>query len=133
MKALFADTSFFVAYVNRNEDCHPVAVEYLTRRTEPIVTTTWVLAEFGNFLARTSHRRWFASFVRDLRAEPRITVVPADERSFDRGLELYARTADKAWSVTDCISVATMRSRRIRHALTTDHHFEQAGFTILLK
>jgi len=26
-----------------------------------------------------------------------------------------------------------MRERRIREALTTDHHFEQAGFAILLK
>lgn len=133
MKSLFADTSFFVAYVNPDEDCHTVAVEYLARRSESIVTTTWVLAELGNFLARHRQRRWFVSFVHDLRAEPRLRVVRADETWFERGLQLYAQTQDKTWSVTDCISFAVMREQRIRDALTTDRHFEQAGFAILLK
>jgi predicted nucleic acid-binding protein len=35
--------------------------------------------------------------------------------------------------VTDCISFLVMKERRMREALTADHHFEQAGFTILLK
>ncbi len=133
MRPLFADTSFFVAYVNSDEHCHVAALEYLTRRPEPIVTTTWVLAELGNYLARSRQRRWYVSFVRDLQAEPRLTVVAADEAWFDRGLRLYAQTPDKTWSVTDCISFAIMRERRIHEALTTDHHFEQAGFTVLLK
>ncbi|HSW45486.1 MAG TPA: PIN domain-containing protein [Phycisphaerae bacterium] len=130
MRPLFADTSLFVSYVNPDEDCHASAVEYLTRRPEPIVTTTWVLAELGNFLARSRHRSWYVSFVRDLRTEPRLTVVGADEASFDRGLRLYAQTPDKTWSAIDCISFAVMRERRIRQALTSDHHFEQAGFTL---
>ena len=37
------------------------------------------------------------------------------------------------WSLTDCISFVVMRQYEIGEALTADRHFEQAGFTILLK
>jgi predicted nucleic acid-binding protein len=40
---------------------------------------------------------------------------------------------DKEWSLTDCISFIAMEDRGITEAMTADHYFEQAGFTILLK
>jgi uncharacterized protein len=40
---------------------------------------------------------------------------------------------DKSWSLVDCASFSLMSQRRIREALTGDHHFEQAGFIRLLK
>ena len=51
----------------------------------------------------------------------------------ERGLALYDARPDKQWSLTDCISFLVMQDRRITEALTGDHHFEQAGFTALLK
>ena len=62
-----------------------------------------------------------------------MTVVPASEDLFNRGEALYAARPDKDWSLTDCISFVVMRDREIAEALTGDHHFEQAGFTALLK
>jgi predicted nucleic acid-binding protein len=35
--------------------------------------------------------------------------------------------------LTDCISFVEMESRGLTDALTADHHFEQAGFSVLLK
>ncbi|MHB8900647.1 MAG: hypothetical protein ACYC6Y_18000 [Thermoguttaceae bacterium] len=35
--------------------------------------------------------------------------------------------------LTDCISFIIMREYGLTDALTADHHFEQAGFTVLLK
>jgi predicted nucleic acid-binding protein len=37
------------------------------------------------------------------------------------------------WSLVDCASFVVMRQQGIVEALTTDHHFEQAGFVRLLK
>ena len=34
---------------------------------------------------------------------------------------------------THCISFVVMGERSLTEALTSDHHFEQAGFTALLK
>ena len=39
---------------------------------------------------------------------------------------------DKEWSLTDCISCTVMKDRGITKAITSDHHFEQAGFEKLL-
>jgi len=39
---------------------------------------------------------------------------------------------DKAWSLTDCISLAVMEGKGISEALTGDRHFVQAGDRALL-
>jgi predicted nucleic acid-binding protein len=49
------------------------------------------------------------------------------------GMELFKKRADKDWSLVDCISMLIAQERRITDIFTTDHHFEQAGFNILLK
>jgi len=133
MRALFADTSFFVAFLNRRDEHHGLAYDYMSQSAAPIITSTWVLVELGNFLGEGHNRGLFLTLVRRLRAQRRVTIVPANEGSFERGLRLYGGRSDKAWSMTDCLSFVIMREGRIREALTADHHFEQAGFTILLK
>jgi len=133
MTTLLADTSFFVAYLNPREDCHAAAVEWMTASSERIVTTQWVLAELGNFLAEGPNRRLFGSLVRALSAEERVEIVPADQQSFIDALSLYVRRPDQSWSFTDCTSFRLMKARKIKDALTTDQHFEQAGFTALLR
>jgi len=40
---------------------------------------------------------------------------------------------DKEWGLTDCISFVVMKDRKLTDVLTTDHHFEQAGFKSLLR
>ena len=89
--------------------------------------------ETGNGLAETANRSMFAAFVRRFRAAQDVEVVPATMEWFDRGLELYETRPDKEWSLTDCISFLVMRERGVTDALTNDHHFEQAGFRVLLK
>lgn len=133
MSALLADTSFFVAYLNPREDSHAAAVEWMTASSERIVTTEWVLAELGNYLAEGSNRRLFGSLVRALSAQQRVEIVPADHQSFVDALSLYVRRPDQSWSFTDCVSFRLMKARKISDALTTDHHFEQAGFKALLR
>jgi len=133
MKTLLADTSFFVAYLNRRDEHHTPAVQWMTASSERIVTSEWILAELANFLAEGPDRRLFGPLVRALSAEDRVEIVPADHASFLDALSLYLRRPDKTWSFTDCASFRLMKSRKITEALTADHHFEQAGFKALLK
>jgi predicted nucleic acid-binding protein len=46
---------------------------------------------------------------------------------------LYRSRLDKEWGLTDCISFIVMEQRGITKALTTDLHFQQAGFAVLMK
>jgi hypothetical protein len=39
---------------------------------------------------------------------------------------------DKDWSLTDCMSISLANQLNIRQIFTSDHHFTQAGFEILL-
>lgn len=105
----------------------------MTASSERIVTSEWVIAELGNYLAEGRNRRLLGSLVRALSAEERVEIVAADHDSFLTGLSLYVRRPDQSWSFTDCTSFCLMKARKIRDALTTDHHFQQAGFTVLLK
>lgn len=88
---------------------------------------------FADALAKSECRSRVREFVLHVRQAPSCEVVPASREVLDRALELYHRHADKAWTLTDCVSFVTMRDRRLVEALTQDHHFEQAGFSVLLK
>lgn len=133
MNALFADTSCFVAYLNLRDEYHAQAVEWITASAERIVTSDWILAELGNYLAKSPNRRLLGPLFRALENEERFETVPADRASFLDALNLYMHRPDKSWSFTDCSSFCLMRARKIKGALTTDNHFQQAGFNVLLK
>ncbi len=133
MKPVFADTSFYVALQNRADENHEAASDFLEEFDGLVVTSAWVLTELANYLAGTGNRNAFVRLLGDLRGNPQVTIVPCSQDLFDRGVEYYAARADKRWSLTDCISFLIMGERGLIDALTTDHHFEQAGFVALLK
>ena len=51
---------------------------------------------------------------------------------YAEGWQLYSNRLDKDWGMIDCISFVIMQERNLTEALTSDHHFEQAGFKVLL-
>ncbi|MBW3541067.1 MAG: PIN domain-containing protein [Planctomycetes bacterium] len=133
MKAAFADTSYFLALVNPRDQHHAAAREIGKTVAGEIVTTAWVITEFGNAMAHPANRSLFLNLLNDLRRNGRLRMVESNPRLFEEGLDLYARRPDKEWSVTDCISFVVMEEEGLTDALTADHHFEQAGYTVLLK
>ena len=69
----------------------------------------------------------------DLMKDPAIEVFWVTKQLHDAGMDLLARRRDKTYSLCDAVSFLLMRDQGITEALTTDHHFEQEGFTRLLK
>jgi predicted nucleic acid-binding protein len=129
----FADTNFLVALLNPKDQWHSIAKETAGALDESVVTTMWVLVELGDALSVGTNRDLFLEFIDELSEQSEWETVPASPDWFAQGLELFRSRTDKKWSLTDCISFAVMRQRGIADALTHDHHFEQAGFRILLK
>jgi predicted nucleic acid-binding protein len=90
---------------------------------------TEVLAMFsgaGEYLRQGAARR-----IRALLSDTRVILVPASHELFLEGLALYEQRPDKAYSLTDCISMQVMRREGLTEVLTNDHHFIQEGFRVL--
>ncbi len=133
MKQVFVDTSYYIALFGPG-DCHHAEAVHLGRSLKrSIIVTEFVLLELGNAMSRAGDRRLFIDFLPQLQSDPDAFIVPASRELFQRGYELYAGRRDKDWSLTDCTSFVVMKERGLTDALTTDRHFEQAGFTMLLK
>jgi hypothetical protein len=133
MKPVFADTFFFLALLNPADATHRDAVALSRSLRRRRVTTTWVLTEVGDAMSVGTSRGAFLEFLEFLRASPLMTLVPASEELFARGVELFSQRPDKEWTLTDCISFVVMTDAGLDEALTGDHHFEQAGFKVLLR
>ena len=133
MKPVFADTSFYVALVHRDDTHHEDAIAWSQDNTRRFVLTEFVLLELGNTLSPRGARDLFVDMVHHLRADPANRIIPASHALFAEGFALFERRPDKEWSLTDCISFLVMKRERITDALTVDAHFSQAGFTVLLR
>ena len=137
MKVEFADTSYWVALIDAKDQWHEKAAA-LSRALDAnsILTTdevlTEVLAFFSAYSSRTRQR--VSQFVFDLvNNETHVEVIEQSRASFLAGLALYEGRPDKSYSLVDCISMQLMRAEGLRDLLTSDIHFTQEGFTILLK
>ena len=72
------------------------------------------------------------TYIRAIRDSTWIEVVHIDERLDNQAWKLLEARLDKTWSLVDCASFVVMSERNLTDALTTDRHFEQAGFVRLL-
>ena len=136
MLEVFADTGYWIALLNERDSLHRQARELSAQLSDStIVTSEMVLTEFLNHASRGGHqlRRVAGENVLQWMADPNIEVVPQTGAQFQAALERYLSRLDQSWSVADCASFIVMETRQIQEALAFDRHFEQAGFTALLR
>jgi predicted nucleic acid-binding protein len=133
---VFADASFWIALSSRRDQYHNSALlwaRHLTARQDSVVTTEAVLWEWLNAMAHSTTRATAAEGYRRTHRDPQIDVVAFDSTLIEPAAALYQAREDKDWSLTDCLSFIVMTQRQIGEALTSDHHFQQAGFRSLLR
>jgi len=128
VKAVLADAAYFIALLNPADNFHGRALELARRPPGPIVTTYWILAEVGDAFSQPGNREKFGRLLEIPASLPDAEVLPPSSEQFRAGAALHAIRVDKRWSLTDCISFSIMSDRGLSEALTTDYHFEQAGF-----
>lgn len=133
MKAVFADTVYFLALLNPADQFHQQSRALNQQPPGPLLTTEFIPAEVGDALSRPENRLRFARLLQLLDQQPDVEILPATSALFRLGCQFHAQRPDKEWSVTDCISFVVMQERGLEEALTSDHHFEQAGFRTLIK
>ncbi|MBV8556003.1 MAG: PIN domain-containing protein [Planctomycetaceae bacterium] len=135
MKKVFADAQYFVALLNDKDQSYPAALAISQAlQGVTLVTTEETLNEVLAFFAERGRylRQVAADYVDDILSDPDMVIHPQSHQSFLHGFALYKARPDKGYSLTDCISMETMRAEGITEILTHDNHFTQEGFTILL-
>ena len=138
MNEVFADTSGWASFFVDTEPYHAKTlrlIEQWQQKARSVVTTNYVLSELLPLLTMRFHvrRERALNLIEIIRLDRLVEIVHIDESLDAAAWELLENRLDKVWSPVDAASFVVMKNRRITEALTTDHHFEQAGFTRLLK
>lgn len=136
MTEVFLDAAYAIALAVPNDQYHELALtlaEQLEKQQARLITTRAVVLEIGNALAKLRYRRAAIDLLNSLEEDPTVEVVPVSEQLYERAFQLYRERPDKEWGMTDCLSFIVMQDRALTDALTTDEHFQQAGFRALLR
>lgn len=130
---LFLDTAFIQALLNKRDQYHLQALTLLPRvkNAAEVWTTEAILMEVGNALS-SFNRQQVVNFIKQCYETQNIKVVNISPQLFRQGLTLYESRLDKNWGLVDCISFVVMQQQNLIYALTSDRHFIQAGFQVLL-
>lgn len=138
MSVLFVDTAGWGHLFDSSQPYHSKASTiYRTARQtgREIVTTNYIIAELAALLTNplSIPRKTTVELLEGLKSSPYVEVIHVDSKLDEEAWQLFKRHQDKEWSLVDCASFVIMRERDSTEALTTDHHFEQAGYVSLLK
>lgn len=129
---MLLDTSGLLCCLDADEGRHADTVR-LYNAAPTRLTHNYVLAE----LVALSRVRGLArvasiAFVADMARDTEVEMVWVDAELHGQALRLLQLQLDKSYSLCDAVSFLLMQQRGLRDALTTDRHFEQAGFHRLL-
>ncbi len=132
---VFLDTSYAVSLTVTADEHHEKALllaDQIMTDGARLTTTRAVIVEIGNFMAKGRHRQAAVRLLNSFEIDSKIEIVPDSEDLHARAFALYSARPDKEWGMTDCISFVVMQDAGLTVALTTDEHFEQAGYIKLL-
>lgn len=132
-KPIFVDTSYFLALLNTRDAFHQQASILAEQFMPKLITTEAVLTEIGNALSKPQWRKLVVDTLNDLRDDENVEILSVSPELFSKALNFYSSRMDKEWGLTDCISFVVMKDLNLTDALTTDQHFEQAGYKSLLR
>ena len=138
MNKIFVDTAGWGNLVDTLQEFHAeTKTIYLSAKQNGsrLVTTNYVIAELIALLSSPLRipRMKSIKFIESIKSSALVDIVHIDEDLDAKSWELLKNRADKNWSLVDCSSFIVMQENKIVEALTTDHHFQQAGFVRLLK
>jgi predicted nucleic acid-binding protein len=126
---------YWVAVLNPKDQWHRQAIE--TRKLLgdiKIVTTETVLIEVLNYFSEYGSlaRKSAVDAIRTIMIDEEVKYVSQSPEIFLDAIDFYETRLDKGYSLTDCVSMLTVKNLAVREIFTHDNHFEQEGLTILL-
>lgn len=134
MPPLFADTCYWIALLVARDALHVRALRLSDQFAHrQIITSEMVLTELLNGVSRygVEVRDSAVTLIEGFESKG-VKVEPQTSEQFWDAVAYYNSRLDQQWGLVDCASFLIMESYGIQEALTNDHHFTQAGFTILM-
>ncbi|WP_416666589.1 type II toxin-antitoxin system VapC family toxin [Egbenema bharatensis] len=138
MSRLFIDTSGWASLFIPTESFHIQAAHHFAqaqKQYQSLITTNYIVTELVALLSirQCAPRNTLFQYIDSIRTASIVEVIHIDAATDTTAWELCKSRPDKVWSLVDCTSFVIMQRSGIQNALTTDHHFEQAGYVRLLK
>ncbi len=131
----FIDTSALYALIDRRDAHHEAvraAVAAMLRSHGHLVTSDYVVTETLNLANARGGTHVALRILELLERTTGIHIEWIGALRFDETKAFFRKHADHGYSFTDCSSFVVMRELRLTNALTTDRHFHQAGFRVLV-
>ncbi len=136
MNPLFVDTAGWMMLADSADPAHSLACssrDAWLHQGGILLSTNFVMDETLTLirirLGLSAARQWWEQ----VSSSPRLIWEWIDPERAEKARQMFFRWKDKIFSFTNCTSFVVMREGRINTALTSDHHFAQAGFRVLPK
>ncbi len=136
MTQIFVDTSGWIALNSKRDQLHGQAVtlnKALLRDGHRYITTNFVLDETYTGLRMKVGHFAAVDFGEKISKAQTVHILRISEDMEEAAWNIFRHYSDKEFSFTDCTSFVIMQRLNLTQAFTSDHHFEQMGFTILLR
>jgi predicted nucleic acid-binding protein len=138
MNEIFADTAGWANFFVRTEPFHAHAKNLMNQwqaNGTHLITTNYTLVELVALFTRPLRisRAQQIAAIEMIKTTSWVEVVHIDRTLDEEAWVLLKERQDKTWSLVDCASFVVMRHRGITEAFTSDYHFEQAGFSRILR
>jgi predicted nucleic acid-binding protein len=136
MTEIFLDTAYAIALISESDDFHDRALalaDYIEENQVYLVTTRAILLEIGNALSKLRYRTAAIQPLDALENDVSVEITPLSEQLYSEALQIYRERSDKEWGLIDCVSYLVMKKKVIYQVLTTDEHFRQVGFQVLMR
>ena len=136
MKSVFVDNSALIALGNKQDTFYRQAQKIrreLIKTQRKFVTTSFVIVELCSAFSGVKLRSTAIDTVESIYKSDKWMYLDVDRKLMTKGFEHFKQMADKEWTLVDCVSMIVAKEFGIIEIFTNDHHFEQAGFQILLK
>jgi len=140
LRGIFVDTSAWIALYHRKDNLHQKAKEVHRELLDNycFVTTNFILDETCTGLLYKAGHAVAVDFGERIRNTEAIKIIYITEDIEDRSWGMFKQYSDKKFSFTDCTSFIILKDfissgdKVERKVFTTDNHFRQAGYEILL-
>lgn len=134
-RSALVDSAGLYALADHRDPTHAAAVACigrLVRTRTSLLLTDYVIDEAATLAKVRAGAHASLRLLEIVDRSAGFTLIWIGPERFESAKALFRKHADHGYSFTDCTSFVVMRELGLTEALTTDRHFVEAGFKVLL-